>query len=672
MSRPKSVKSTPLLAVDTGGTFTDLLLLHEGTLRALKVPSTPSDPAASVLQGIQSIFGGGPPPRFRMILGSTVATNTLLERDGARVSLVTNAGFEDIIEIGRQNRPQLYGLTGERPAPLVDRSDRIGIRGRLGSEGEELTPVDHDELVELNHRLRGADTIAVVLLHSYANPSHELAVEAALEDLGIPLSLSSHILPEFREFERTSTTVANAYVSPRVGAFMARLSAGCREASIRVMGSNGGALSLPRCLQEPIHTVLSGPAGGVVGARDWAKRAGIERILSFDMGGTSTDVSLVSDALGHTRDGTVGAVPIAIPLLDIHTVGAGGGSIAVLDPGGALRVGPRSAGAEPGPICYGGGGTEVTVTDAHAWMGRLPDGALLGGDAPFDRDRVGPYLEALAAQAGLTVDSLAAGIVEVANAAMERALRVISVERGIDPSDHHLVAFGGAGALHAAELSDRLSLRGVLVPPNPGLLSAYGMLVAPIVRDRSRTVLLSSDDGSAQREVSAILRELEEAASQEMIEDGVGLASLRTKRRVDARYRGQSFELSVEATDWVDAFHQAHERQYGYRRNTAVEAVTLRVRVEAPGETIPISKTPIAAISSKRPARLSSVLVEGKRRDVPVLKRSELPLEEVLKGPAVIAEYSTTTWCPQGWQLRRDTWDLLHLSRDLSVSDASG
>jgi len=671
MSRPERGKSTPLLAVDTGGTFTDLLLFHEGTLRALKVPAPPSDPPTSVLNGIQLIFGGAPPRPFRLVLGSTVATNTLLERDGARVSLVTNAGFEDVIEIGRQNRPQLYGLTGDRPPPLVGRSDRIGIRGRLGPEGEELTPVDRDELIGLRHRLRVADTIAVVLLHSYTNPSHELAVKAALEDLGIPLSLSSHILPEFREFERASTTVANAYVSPRVGAFTARLSASCHEAAIRVMGSNGGALSLQRCLEEPIHTVLSGPAGGVVGARDWARRAGIERILSFDMGGTSTDVSLISDDLEHTRDGMIGGVPIAIPRLDIHTVGAGGGSIAMLDPGGALRVGPRSAGAEPGPICYGRGGTEVTVTDAHAWMGRLPDRALLGGETPFERHRVGPRLEALAAQAGLTADSLSAGIVEVANAAMERALRVISVERGVDPSDHHLVAFGGAGALHAAELSDRLGLRGVLIPPNPGLLSAYGMLVAPIVRDRSRTVFLSSDDDAAQGEVSAIMMELEEAASREMIEDGVGLV-LRTERRVDARYRGQSFELSVEATDWVNAFHQAHERQYGYRRHNAVEAVTLRVRVEAPGETIPISETPATAIRGKRPARLSSVLVEGGRLEVPVLERSELPRGEVLDGPVIITEYSATTWCPQGWQIRQDSWDLLHLSRDLSASDSPG
>ena len=672
MSRRERGKSTPLLAVDTGGTFTDLLLLRSGVLSALKVPSTPSDPAVAVLEGTREIFGREPPKDFRLVLGSTVATNTLLQRDGARVALVTNAGFEDVIEIGRQNRPQLYGLSGTRPAPLVDRSDRIGISGRIGPDGEELASVEPRDLAQLPERVRDADAVAVVLLHSYASTAHERAVEEALADLEIPLSLSYRILPEFREFERTSTTVANAYVSPRVRAFLSRLSEGFTGAAIRMMGSNGGALSLARCLEEPVHTVLSGPAGGVVGAMDWARRAGVERILSFDMGGTSTDVSLVSDRAAHTREGAVAGVPIAIPLLDIHTVGAGGGSIATLDPGGALRVGPRSAGAEPGPICYGRGGIEVTVTDAHVWLGRLPIHKPLGGSRPLDRDRVGPHLQALGKKTGLSKDALAEGVIEIANVAMERALRVISVERGVDPADHHLVAFGGAGGLHAAELSERLGLQGVLVPPNPGLLSAFGMLVAPIGRDRSRTVLLSTDDDSVEAEVSVILDELEEAAARETIRDGSDPKSLRTERRVDARYRGQSFELSVDANDWVHEFHRAHEKKYGYRRDSAVEAVTLRVRVGAPGERIPVTEVPAKAAHRQSSSLSSRAWVGGNRLDVPVFARAELRPGEVVTGPAIITEYSATTWCPPGWQLKRDTQDLLHLSRDLSAPGSLG
>ena len=651
----------PVLAVDTGGTFTDLLLLEAGRISALKVPSTPDDPAAAVLAGIEQIFGRRKPTGYRLILGSTVATNTLLERSGARVLLVTNRGFEDVIEIGRQNRPQLYALTGHRQPPLVARDDRIGIAGRLDHRGLELVGVDAGELAELPARVRGAEAVAVALLHSYANPGHERAVGEALSGIRAPVALSSTVLPEFREYERASTTVANAYVAPRVGRYLTRLEDACEADTVRVMGSNGGALAIGRSRDEPVHTVLSGPAGGVVGAIDWARRSGLARVISFDMGGTSTDVSLIPGSPLHTREGSVGGIPIAVPLLDIHTVGAGGGSIASLDPAGALRVGPESAGARPGPVSYGHGGERITVTDAHVWLGRLPDSRKLSRAARLKRAALDRPMTSLAKAAGLSPDELAEGILRVANSAMERALRVISVERGVDPADYHLVAFGGAAGLHAVELAGSLGLKGVLVPPHPGLLSAYGMLVAPVVRERARTVLISSEDPGADRQLRSILEALEEEALGEMLEDGADPARLSAQHRIDARYRGQSFELTVPARGWIQSFHRAHEERYGYRRRSPVEAVTLRARIEGPGEAVRLPEIPASTEGPVPVADRGGVRADGADLDVPVYERSDLAAGSSLAGPAIVAEYSATTWCPPGWRVESDRRGVLLL-----------
>ena len=651
----------PVLAVDTGGTFTDLLLLEAGRISVLKVPSTPDDPAAAVLGGIEQIFGRRRPKGYRLILGSTVATNTLLERSGARVLLVTNRGFEDVIEIGRQNRPQLYALTGHRQPPLVARDDRVGIAGRLDHRGRVLAGVDAEELAGLPTRVREAEAVAVALLHSYANPAHEQAVGEALSGIRAPVSLSSTVLPEFREYERTSTTVANAYVAPRVGHYLSRLEEACEADTVRVMGSNGGALAIARSRNEPVHTVLSGPAGGVVGAIDWARRSGRAKVISFDMGGTSTDVSLIPGAPLHTREGSVGGIPIAVPLLDIHTVGAGGGSIASLDPAGALRVGPESAGARPGPVSYGSGGKRITVTDAHVWLGRLPDSGKLSRAARLDRAALDGPMTSLANAAGLSHDGLAEGILRVANSAMERALRVISVERGVDPADYHLVAFGGAAGLHAAELAGSLGLKGVLIPPHPGLLSAYGMLVAPVVRERARTVLISSESPGAHDQVRSILRALEEDALGEMLEDGADPARLAAEHRIDARYRGQSFELTVSARGWIRSFHRAHEERYGYRRTSPVEAVTLRARIEGPGEAVRLPEIPASAPGPVPVADRGRVHAEGAVFDVPIYERSDLAAGSSLTGPAIVAEYSATTWCPPGWRVESDRRGVLLL-----------
>ena len=662
MSTGPSRASTPLLAVDTGGTFTDLVLLKGGTITTLKVPSTPSDPAQAVLDGIREILGEG--SSLFLLHGSTVATNALLERRGARVVLITNEGFEDVIEIGRQDRPQLYALVGHRLPPLVRRDDRLGIPGRLGPEGEEILPLDGEALAGLPAAIatRQAEAVAISLLHSYANADHERAVADAVRDIEIPLSVSSDLVPEFREYERTSTTVINAYVAPMMSSYLGRLAAEAGAVRVSIMGSNGGALPIDRARKEPIHTILSGPAGGVVGALTWARRAGHDSIISFDMGGTSTDVSLCPGRPLHTRELVIAGQPAAVPVIDIHTVGAGGGSIARVDAGGALRVGPQSAGAQPGPICYGGGGAEVTVTDAHVWLRRLPADAFLGGDRALERDAIERPLRGIADALGGSLDDAAEGVLAVADTAMERALRVMSVERGYDPVDFAVVAFGGAGALHVAELTQRLGALKAIVPPDPGLLSAYGMLASPVTRETSRTVLVRTDTPNFEDRIADFLGELEAAAREAMLAEGASAEELTAERWIDARYRGQSFELGVPAEeDWLSRFHAAHVERYGYQRaEMPVEAVTLRVVVTTPAAELEADRWPDAeGVPETVPA---DVVFGAAALDAQSVWRADLGAGHELAGPLVIKEYSGTTWVPPTWGVEVDRWGCLHLS----------
>ncbi len=664
MSKSPERASTPILAVDTGGTFTDLILLGNGRIRTLKVPSTPDDPAQAVLDGTGEILGGD--VTFALLHGSTVATNALLERRGAHVVLVTNEGFEDVIEIGRQDRPQLYALVGHRLPPLVGREDRLGVPGRLGPDGEELTPLDHDRLADLPDaiRTRRAEAVAVTLLHSYADPAHERTVAEALRNAlpELSVSVSSELVPEFREYERTSTTVVNAYVAPVMDRYLGRLATEAGARRVTIMGSNGGVLPIERARREPVQTVLSGPAGGVVGALAWARRAGHDSVLSFDMGGTSTDVSLCPGRPLHTREFAIGGQPAAIPVIDIHTVGAGGGSIARVDAGGALRVGPRSAGARPGPICYGRGGDDVTVTDAHVWLGRLPAAAFLGGDRTLDRAAVEAPLARIADALGGSLEDAAEGVLAVADTAMERALRVISVERGYDPADFAIVAFGGAGGLHVAELTARLGARSALVPPDPGLLSAYGMLASPVTREGARTLLTDTEADDVDEHVRTALDELEAEARAALASEGVDPGALVAERRVDARYRGQSYELAVPERDWLEAFHRLHEVRYGYRREeTPVEAVTVRVVVSAPAVELPDARLEDASTDPDTAA--VRVVFGGEEREARAVWRRDLRAGHELTGPAVVQEYSGTTWIPPGWTLRVDAHGVLHLTR---------
>jgi N-methylhydantoinase A len=488
--------------------------------------------------------------------------------------------------------------------------------------------------------------------------------------------VSSELLPEFREYERTATTVVNAYIAPIMDRYLGRIESESGAQRVRIMGSGGGAIPVARARRESVHTVLSGPAGGVIGAIEVAKRAGIDRIITFDMGGTSTDVSLCPGRPLHTREFTIAGLPAAIPVLDVHTVGAGGGSIARVDAGGALRVGPESAGAVPGPICYGRGGVEVTVTDANVFLGRLPasswthelgappetgaNGSNTEGDVVachdpgtnpghLDAQSIRAPLEMLAASLGTDPASAAEGVVAVANASMERALRVISVERGYDPADFTLVPFGGAAGLHAAALAERLGIPRLLVPPDPGVLSAFGMLVAAIRKEVSRTVLWQPDEADAR--MAGAFAALENEARAAMDEEGISGDAVAVHRSVDARYRGQSFELAVSADgDWRSRFHDAHRIRYGYdRRDAAVEAVTLRVEALAPGAAVEPPAVEPASHPDPDPAGTGEVVHGGSSVEASHYRRDELRAGHRLAGPCIVSEYSSTLWLPPGW-----------------------
>ena len=657
-------RETLRVAIDTGGTFTDCVWVEAGRIRTLKVFSTPADPSQAILAVLQKI-GQGP---FRLLHGTTVGTNTLLERKGGRVAFVTTAGFEDSIEIGRQARPRLYDFFFDRIPPLVAPELRFGVCERTGPDGQVLERPGRDQLLQLSGNVRRCQpqAIAVSLLFSFANPENERAVADALAELGVPLSLSHVILPEFREYERASTVVVNAYLQPvmeryldnlqgRVGKKPAKRPAG----SIFVMQSSGGITSLASAGREPVRTVLSGPAGGVVGASGMARRSGFERIITFDMGGTSTDVALVDGEPRAGTEGEVAGLPVHVPMLDIHTVGAGGGSIARFDAGGALRVGPESAGADPGPICYGRG-EQPAVTDANLLLGRLPAHNFLGGEFVLDTDRTRRLVqEWLRSQrSSLSVEQFAAGVVRVVNATMEKAIRVVSVERGYDPRDFTLVAFGGAGGMHACELARVLGIPRVIVPELPGALSAFGILVSDVVKDYSVTVLwrVAGNEALPARRLKERFEQLTRAATDAFREEH-WKGSVTFQPTVDVRYRGQGYELNVPfTTRLLAAFHAEHQRRYGYSHpDREIEIVTLRLRARLRSPNAGISMRPSRSARRGRvaPQRVP-VFFEGKPVETAIYDRSALERLRTYPGPAVITEYSATTVVPPGMSFRLD------------------
>jgi N-methylhydantoinase A len=604
-----------------------------------------------------------------VVHGTTVGTNALLQRRGARTALVTTAGFEDVIEIGRQARPELYNLNAVKPPSLLPSELRFGVHERVAANGEVLERLNESDLSELVKKLRAAncESIAVSLLFSFVHPQHEKKIADHLGELGLPISISHEVLPEYREYERTSTVVVNAYLQPLMGRYLTRLTgyAGVPPASLRdarvpslqVMQSSGGSISAHAAAREPVRTILSGPAGGVVGSLRVASAARFENIITFDMGGTSTDVALCDrDGMRLTNESIVAGVPIAIPMMDIHTVGAGGGSIARVDEGGSLRVGPESAGADPGPACYGRS-LLPTVTDAHVVLGHFPGASLLGGEFKLDEARAHQALGQLALQMSaaakrkVSSTEAAQGVLDVVTASMERALRHISVERGHDPRDFALVPFGGAGGLHAVALARALRIPRVLVPASPGALSAVGVLAADVVKDQSRTVMLEAGHES-QRALEKIFRELEKQARATLGGEGFADGKQRHERSLAVRYKGQSFELQIKRTtgNIAAAFHRAHQSRYGYAQpKNVVEIVSARVRSIGVIERL---KTQRFKSSSSRtiakPHNFVETYFDRKKIRAAVYRREEFLSGSRLRTPCIVTEYSATTVVPAG------------------------
>jgi N-methylhydantoinase A len=660
------------VGVDIGGTFTDLVLSVDGRLKIHKLLSTPKNPAQAMLAGLQAIAAahGGLEAVARASHGSTVATNAILERKGARTALITTQGFRDILAIGRQNRPVLYALQPQLPPPLIPRELCYEVPERLDFNGTVITPLDTSALDAVldDISLQDVDAVAVCFLYSYVNPLHEQAVRARIVELGFleewQVVLSCEVLPEFREYERASTVALEAYVRPVMSRYISKLESELPESTaLRIMKSDGGVISAGRIKQQAIQTALSGPAAGVIGAFHIAQMAGFDHIITLDIGGTSTDVALLPGEVIRRPQSEIDRLPLRVRLLDIETIGAGGGSIARLDAGGALRVGPESAGADPGPILYGRGGTQVTVSDANAVLGRLDADHFLGGTMTLNIGAAHEAVEALGRQMGLGVEEAAAGIIDVANVNIDRALRRVSIARGYDPRDFTLVAFGGAGPLHACEVADRLEIPRVLVPRYPGVLCAFGLLVADVALDYSRSVL-----GEVTIESTAnlyrLLEEMTEQARRDLAREGFGEDSMMFRATLDMRYKGQAYELTVPfGTDLVTDFHEAHRRTYGHAmEKRAVEAVNLRVQAVGIVEKPALKPEPHA---HGNPSALGYKPGTIRSNGVPVMlyDRETLGIDHRFAGPALVFQMDSTVYLAAGWSARVDGYRNLIMER---------
>jgi N-methylhydantoinase A len=648
------------IGIDIGGTFTDFVIFDEksGEFRTFKRLSTPADPSESVLKGLEELRSqqadalDAGEEELAIVHGSTVATNALLERKGAVTALVTTRGFRDVLAIGRQVRSDIYDFFSDRPAPLIPAERRLEVSERVDHNGRALVPLQADELPRLVEALQalGVESVAVSLLFSFLHPEHEQAIAEHLRAAGFFVSPSHEILPEFREYERTSTTVINAYVSPIMDRYLGRLERELGADDFRIMQSNGGSIHAQQARSQAVRSILSGPAGGVVGAQFVAAAAGFDQIITFDMGGTSTDVSLCAGEIQVTSEGEVGGLPIRIPLIDIHTVGSGGGSIAAVDAGGALRVGPESAGADPGPVCYGQGGTAPTVTDANLILGRLAPDYFLGGRMGLAVDDARQALARLAQALGLKprpgldlAQTAALGVIQVTDAHMERALRVISVERGYDPGDFTLVSFGGAGGLHACNLARALGIPRVLIPPAASVLSAFGMLTADVIKDYVQTVMLAGD--TDYERLARLIAPLAERGAAEIEAEGVSPERISLHRQLDIRYAGQSYELTVPLTpNLVQDFHAAHHRAYGHSDPAApIEIVNLRLKAvgAVTRPALPAGEAGEADPGQALLARRPLVTEEG-LMDAPFYRGEKLRPGHRITGPAVIVQSDTT------------------------------
>jgi N-methylhydantoinase A len=644
---------TARVGIDIGGTFTDFVIFNpkNGDIETFKLPSTPQHPAEAVLTGLKRIQEQT--AELTIVHGSTVATNALLERKGATTALITTEGFKDVLQIRRQNRPELYDFESGPPEPLIPANLRLEVRERVTHEGEVLTPLEQGQLEQTLARLEAASTqspvrsVAVSLLFSFLHPEHEDRIVARLRAAGYFASASHEILPTYREYERTSTTVVNAYVSPVLDQYLSDLQEQIPEdTSIQIMQSNGGSIQIEQARRAGVRCILSGPAGGVIGAQ-YMGEFSLEsplRLLTFDMGGTSTDVSLINKTPQISTEAIVGGHPIGVPLLDIHTIGAGGGSIAKIDAGGVLRVGPASAGADPGPACYGKGERYLaTVTDANVVLGRIPPDHFLGGQIPLYPQLAHQAIKQVGAQIGLEPTETALGIIEIANAHMERALRVISIERGYDPGDFVLLSFGGAGGLHAADLARRLKIPRVLISPFAATFSAFGMLAADTIKDYAQTVMISGR--STYPEIAVHMEKLLQQGKQDLAQEGYSPEEIELLPALDMRYQGQSYELTVPfRPDFLTKFHNAHQHSYGYKRLEAkIEIVNLRVQAvgRVPSPQLPELAKGNAdcrdALIDRRPVIFPQGTIQ-----TPLYHGEFLTHGAQLDGPAVIVRSDTT------------------------------
>lgn len=638
------------IGIDTGGTFTDFVFLNGNNLSIHKVSSTPDDPSRAIISGIKEVLGDKE-LNLQIVHGTTVATNALLERKGARIALITTKGFEDVIQIGRQNRGELYDIFWEAPAPLVQASLRFGITERTTYEGKVIENINKSEVLKLYAKIKklNIEGIAICFLHSYANPRNEEKVGNYLKSLGLPISTSSRILPEFREFERTSTMVANSYLLPIVKNYMDTLSQKLPDVEISIMQSSGGIMSPKQASTEPVRIILSGPAGGVVGAAKIAKLADHKKIMTYDMGGTSTDVALCEDGPKFTTETLIDGVPIKIPMIDITTIGAGGGSIARIDSGGALKVGPESAGADPGPACYGRG-SEPTVTDANIVLGRIKPESFLGGRMEILPQKSKSSLKKLARRLKLSIEQVAEGIINVANANMERALRVISIGKGYDPREFALVSFGGAGGLHACELAQGMEIKTIIFPKDPGVLSALGMLTADTFKDYSITVFLNQEEAKP-----AVLEEAFSLLEVKAHKD-FPTHNIKFKRFLDVRYKRQSHEITVPFTkNFISAFHREHKKMYGYNKTKSeVEIITLRLRAIAKKREleIPLLSNDRTKIKTSK----ETIIFGGKNIKLLAYSRKDFYSGYKFEGPALVLEDTSTILIPPGYKCHVDDW----------------
>ncbi len=639
-----------VIGVDVGGTFTDFFVFTRDGLKTFKLLSTPDDPSKAVLDGLKDLEG-------RIIHGSTVATNAFLERKGARVLFITTHGFEDIIFIGRQTRERIYDLFYRRPAPPIKSDMVVGIRERINAKGEVVTPIsgnDLDRLKDIIHEKK-PESIAVGFLFSFLNKRHEEMVKEALYPLSKYIFLSSEVVPEYREYERFITTVINAYLSPVVTGYIKKLKKSLKN--VWIMSSGGGIISTDEASERPIGMILSGPVGGVIASKFYGDKVGEGKLISFDMGGTSTDVSLIDGSFSITKEKVIDGFPIRIATVDVHTIGAGGGSIAYLDIGGALKVGPRSAGADPGPICYGRGGKEPTVTDANLLLGRIPRDVLLAGKYKLDYGKTLAVFEEKASLWGFDSPfSLAKGIVDVVNMNMERALKAVSMERGYDPGDFSLIAFGGSGPLHACELARSLGIRKVIVPPYPGVFSAFGMVFTDWVVERAKTFITGKEGLS---ELERLIEELKGSVRKEFERGGVYDISFDVF--FEARYKGQSYEIRVPWNgDWdvfENDFKRMHEGLYGYSFEGPLEVVNVVVRGIVEGVKAELPRLPEKGRVYISKAK---VFIGNSLTDIPLVDRSSLYAGFSMEGPSIFIEKNSTFYLPEGWRISVDSFGGLH------------